>query len=235
MVALGFLAGLWVSAKLARQSGLDSDKVVNLGVYTALAGLLGAKLLMFAFNPQDFFSLATLQAGGIFYGGLIGALLAGVWIVHRWKLPPGQTLDCLAPGLALGQAIGRLGCFAAGCCWGEACDRSWAVTFMDPRAHELVGVPIGTPVHPTQLYEAALGILIFLFLWRFVWQRPSRRPGIVLGWYLVLSATARFAVEFFRAHEQANPFGGPLSTAQWISIGLFALGGWLLIPRRQTP
>jgi phosphatidylglycerol:prolipoprotein diacylglycerol transferase len=239
LVALGFLAGLWVAARLARRSGIDPDRVVNLGVYSALAGLVGAKLLMFVVdfdyyrrNPGEIFSLATVQAGGVFYGGLLLAMATGFIALRRWNMPVGRTLDALAPGAALGQAIGRVGCFAAGCCWGEQCDRSWAVTFTNPEAYRLVGVPLGLPLHPTQLYEAASGFLIFAVLW---WMSPrSNFSGMVLGWYLVLSASARFAVEFVRDHAQANPGGGPLSTAQWISVGLFVLGATVLWRGRKV-
>jgi phosphatidylglycerol:prolipoprotein diacylglycerol transferase len=238
LVALGFLAGLWVASKLARRAGLDPDKVVNVGVYGALAGLLGAKLLMFVVdfdyyrqNPGEIFSLSTLQAGGVFYGGFVLALVAGIYLIKRWNLPAATVLDCLAPGVALGQAIGRLGCFAAGCCWGEACDRAWAVTFRDPEAHRLVGVPLGVAVHPTQLYEAAAGFLIFAVLWRMA--RRKHAPGTLIGWYLVLSSAARFVVEFVRHHEQPNPLGGPLSSQQWIALGLFAIGAIMLARLKQ--
>jgi len=143
-----------------------------------------------------------------------------------------RTLDCFAPGLALGQGIGRIGCFAAGCCWGQSCSRPWAVTVTDPEAHRLVGVPLDTALHPTQLYEAAGALLIFALLYRRF--SPKRAPGRLIGLYLILTATARFLVEFFRAHEQPNPFAGPLSTAQWISIALLLLGGWFTFRLRPS-
>jgi len=232
LVALGFLAALWLTGRLARRSGLDPDAVTNLGVYAALAGLAGAKLLMFAqdmdyyiSNPREIFSLSTLQAGGVFYGGLIGALVVGVLYMRRQRLPALETLDAFGPGLALGQGIGRIGCFAAGCCWGQACERAWAVTFTDVEAHRLVGVPLGVAIHPTQLYEAAGALAIFGVL--YWWFGRSSGPGTVIGLYLMLSGMTRFAVEFVRAHEQGNPFGGPLSVAQWISAGLLVLGAVL--------
>ncbi len=234
LVALGFLSALWLTARLARERQLDAEKVTNLGVYAALAGLAGAKLLMFLLdlnyyikNPAEIFSMATLQAGGVFYGGLIAALLTG-FVYMRWQsLPLGLTMDCFAPGLALGQAIGRLGCFAAGCCWGISCDRPQAVTFRDPEAHRLVGVPLGVPLHPTQLYEAASGLVIFALLY-WLSRGPTKR-GALIAEYLVLSSAARFSVEFFRAHDQPNPWAGPLSTTQWIAAALFLVGAWVLL------
>ncbi|MCP5115386.1 MAG: prolipoprotein diacylglyceryl transferase, partial [bacterium] len=162
LVSLGFLAGLWIAARLARRSGLDPESVTNLGVYCALSGLAGAKLMMlladfdhFSRNPGEIFSLSTLRAGGIFHGGLIVALLVAFFYMRSKHLPALKTADTIAPGLAIGHAIGRLGCFAAGCCWGQQCGRPWAVTFTNPEANQLTGVTLNVPVHPTQLYEAA--------------------------------------------------------------------------------
>lgn len=233
LVALGFLVALWITGRLARQSGLDPERVSNVGVYSALAGLAGAKLLMFVFDfnyfrehPDEIFSLATLQSGGVFFGGLIIAVGAGAWLMRHYALPVLATFDAFAPGLAIGQAIGRLGCFAAGCCWGVKCDRPWAVRFTDFAANKITGVPLDTALHPTQLYEAALlGLAFAVLYWLF--QRRGRAPGEVFGAYLILAGSERFLVEFFREHQQANLGNGPLSNAQLISIGLAALGLWL--------
>jgi phosphatidylglycerol---prolipoprotein diacylglyceryl transferase len=229
LVAAAFLVALWLAGKLAQEAKLNADAVTNLGIYCAISAIVGAKLMMFAIDlpyymqhPGEILSLNTLQAGGVFYGGLIVALVVAAWYIHREKLPPLLTADVFAPGIALGHGIGRLGCFAAGCCWGRECHLPWAVTFTSPVAYQLVGVPLNVPLHPTQIYEALAEFAIFGVLLWFV-----RRPhvtGAVIGLYLVLYSTVRFVVEFFRVHEQANPFGGALNTSQWISIGLFALG-----------
>jgi phosphatidylglycerol:prolipoprotein diacylglycerol transferase len=240
MVALGFLAALWLTGKLARRSGLDPDKVTNLGVSVALAGLVGAKLLMFvvdfdyyAKNPGEIFSMTTLQAGGVFYGGLLLALITGYVLMQRGKLPVAVTLDCFAPGLAIGQGLGRIGCFAAGCCWGKECERPWGVVFRNPEANRLTGVPLMVELHPTQIYEAVLYVATFFVVYR-IFDRPHR-PGTVMGWYLVIAATGRFVVEFFRFHQQSNPFGGPLNASQWIALALVGLGGWLVARGSRVP
>ncbi|MGQ9632731.1 MAG: prolipoprotein diacylglyceryl transferase [Bryobacteraceae bacterium] len=233
LVTLGFLAGLWIAARLARRSGLDPTKVVDLGIYCALAGIIGAKLLMvlvdFGYYRQNFreiFSLSTLQSGGVFQGGLILALITAYVVARRSKLPILATADVIAPGVALGHALGRLGCFSAGCCWGLECHRPWAVTFRNPVAHELFGTPLNVPLHPTQLYEACAEALIFGILYlRFIRPHPN---GSILGLYLVLYSSARFVIEFFREPEQAFPFGGPFSPAQWIAVGTLVVGVWLL-------
>jgi phosphatidylglycerol:prolipoprotein diacylglycerol transferase len=233
LVAAGFLAALWVAGKLGRLAGLNADAVTNLGIYCALAAIVGAKVMLLIVEPGDFFSWATLQAGGVFYGGLIAALVMAWWYMRRMKLPGLRTADVFAPAIALGHGIGRLGCFAAGCCWGVECHLPWAVTFTNPVANELVGVPLNKPLHPTQLYESLAEFLIFAFLyWRI--RRPHA-TGQIISLYLILYSTARFTVEFFRYHEQGNLWGTPLDTSQWISIGLFLLGAsWFVVGRRMV-
>jgi phosphatidylglycerol:prolipoprotein diacylglycerol transferase len=238
MVTLGFLAGLWLATRLARRDGLNADDIVNLAVYCALSGIVGAKLLMivqdfgyYRENPGELFSFATLQAGGIFYGGLVAALVVAWWFLSRRGLPALRTADVFAPGVALGHALGRIGCFAAGCCWGVECHLPWAVTFKNPDTNRMFGTPLMTPLHPTQLYESAAEAIIAFVLWRR--SLASHRPGTVIGLYLVMYCAVRFAVEFVRAHDTGNPFGGPLSSSQWIALALAAAGVWLLVRSRS--
>jgi phosphatidylglycerol:prolipoprotein diacylglycerol transferase len=235
LVALGFLLALTVTLRLARRSGLPSEKVVNLAVYCAMAGIIGAKLFMFLFdlptylqNPGEIFSLETLQAAGVFHGGLIVALLFAIWYMRRESLPLFATMDCFAPGIALGQAIGRLGCFAAGCCWGKECSLPWGVRF---RSDFAAPVPLDKTLHPVQLYESAVDLLIFVFLYR-RFQNPSAKKGEIIGLYLVLYSIARFIIEFFREHEQS--LVGPFSLTQWIALGLLVLGAVFLTRSRAS-
>jgi len=121
LVALAFLAALWMTSRLAKEARLDAEIVTNLGIYCALAAIAGAKVMMFLVDfryymehPGEYFSLATLQAGGIFYGGLIAALGISWWYMRRTRLPLLKTSDVFAPAIALGHGIGRLGCFSAG-------------------------------------------------------------------------------------------------------------------------
>ena len=234
MVALAFLAGLWITVKLARRKGLNAELVTNLAVYVALAGMLGAKILMIVFgwsrymsHPGEIFSLDTLQAAGVFQGGLILALVTAYLYMRKQGLPLLGTSDVFAPGLALGHAIGKVGCFAAGCCWGIKSSLPWAVTFRSPDAAILTGVPLDIALHPSQLYESGAEALVFGFLyWRF--GRPHA-PGQIIGLYLVASSVLRFLIEFTRNHEQALPFGLPLSITQWIAILLASAGAVLLV------
>ena len=239
LVALAFLTALYVIARLARRAGLNSDAVVNLGIVCGLSAILGAKIMMFLVdireyvnNPAEIFSLASLQAAGVFYGGLIAALIAAVIYMRRRHLPPLATADVFAPGIALGHGIGRLGCFAAGCCWGLPTKLPWGVTFTNPLSQvsrELLGIPL----HPTQLYESAAEFLIFGILsWRI---RRRHAPGAIISLYLILYSTARFLVEFVRDHPgEPNPFGGPLNTSQWISLALAALGAAYFVWSRSA-
>ena len=239
LVALAFLAGVWMAARLARRAALNPDAVTNLALYCALSAIAGAKLMMFvvdfryyADHPGEIFSLATLQAGGVFYGGLICALAISWWYMRRERMPLGKTADVFAPAIALGHGIGRLGCFSAGCCWGVECHRPWAVTFTNPVANQLVGVPLNVPLHPTQLYESAAEFCIFgILYWAF--GRPHRTGGII-GLYLLLYGATRFVVEFFRYHEQGNLWGTPLDASQWISLLLIGLGAVCLLKPPAT-
>ena len=239
LVALAFLVALWLAGRLARRAGLNADAVTNLGIYCALAAMAGANLMMFLVDfsyyrehPDEIFSISTLRAGGVFYGGLIAALGVAVWYMRKTRLPGWKTADVFAPAIALGHGIGRLGCFSAGCCWGIECHRPWAVTFTNPVAHETVGVPLNVPIHPTQLYEAFAEFAIFGLLYRLI--RKPHSDGGIIGAYLMLYATARFTVEFFRVHEQGNVSGGPFDTSQYISAGLFLLGAACLWRQRHN-
>jgi len=237
-LALAFLCAIFVTVRLAVRDGLPKERIYDLCLWLLLSSLVGSKLLMlftepeYRQNPKLLFSLDFLRSGGVFYGGLIGAIIAAYILMRRWRLPWWKTADACAPGIALGNFFGRQGCFAAGCCWGNECDLPWAVTFRNPAANELTGVPLGVRLHPTQIYEALTEVVIFAFLmWYF--KRPHR-TGTVIGWYMVLYSIARFAVEFLRHHDQPLQMG--LSLTQWISMGTLVFGLWLLVRpgARQT-
>jgi phosphatidylglycerol:prolipoprotein diacylglycerol transferase len=234
LLAIAFLAGLYVASRQARREGLDSGRVTDLAVWVLIAGLVGAKLLLVALDwryytrsPGQIF--AILQSGGVFYGGLIGGLLVAWWYVRRYKLPGWHTADALAPGLILGQAIGRLGCFSAGCCWGKPTSVPWAVTFTDLYASRQVGTPLDTPLHPTQIYESlACFVIFFVLLW--IARRKSFHGQVVLA-YVTLYSVARFAIEFFRGDpDRGTWFRGALSTSQVIALVLI-VGVAFVFPR----
>jgi len=240
LVVSGLIAGLYFASRLGEREGMKRDDVYNLGIYLALAGILGSKLALilqerdyYYRNPGQLFSMSTLQSGGVFYGGLILAILVGLWYTRRNQLPFLKTADAFAPGIAIGHAIGRLGCFSAGCCWGLPTSLPWGVTFTDQYSHDVVGVPLGVALHPTQLYESGAELLIFIFLYS--QYRKKQFDGQMLGWYLVLYSTARLLVEFLRHHDPEAMIFGSLSDAQGISLVLIGIGAWLLWlrPRRR--
>lgn len=235
-VALGFLAGMLVAQRLAKRRGLDPELLVGAALYTALVGLAGAKLALilqdfsyYSQNPGQLFSLNMLQSAGIFYGGVLAGFAFFVWYMRKHDIPFAKGADCLAPGLAIGHAFGRLGCFFGGCCFGEYCTRPWAVTFTDPAVREFSNVPLNVPLHPTQIYESVSEFVIFFVLMALFGKLTT--PGRILGLFLVLSSLDRFIVEFFRAHDVSNPMGTSLSTAQWTALALVALGAWFLTRR----
>lgn len=233
LVATGVLIGMWISVRNSEKSGIDPEDAWNLGILVVLCGILGAKILYiindwssYAAHPGEIFSLATLQAGGVFSGGLIGAFLAAFWYVRRRKMPPLGTCDAFAPGLALGHAIGRVGCFAAGCCWGKPTTHFWGVTFTNPLAHELVGTPLGQALEPTQLIESAVELANFVLL---MWMLKRKKfDGQIFAAYLILYGVARYFIEFLRDDPgRGSVFGGIMTGTQLISIGLVVLGGFI--------
>ena len=191
-----------------------------------VAAFVGAKLLLYLLdagyylrNPMEM--LRSLRSAGVFYGGFVLATVAALWYIRRHRLPLGRVCDLAAPALALGQAIGRLGCFAAGCCYGKACELPWAVTFTNARAFELTGVPLGLPVHPTQLYHA-LAAFVILGLTMLVMKR-RRYDGQVFWVYVLAYAVLRFVVELFRGDSARGVFfDDSISTSQLIA-GLTAV------------
>ena len=236
-MAVGVLLGITVAARFAQRQGVDPEKAWNLGILAIFSAVVGAKLLLliddfswYVQHPGDFFSLATLRAGGVFYGGLIAAVAVSVWYIRRHRLPLLATCDAFAPGIALGHAIGRIGCFAAGCCYGKPTSLPWGVVFTNPMANEISGTPLHVALHPTQLYESAVEFANFLIL---AWLiRHKKSDGQVIGAYMFLYGVARYFLEFLRNDpERGSVFGGALTGTQLISILLVIAGGVLWMRR----
>jgi len=236
MAALGLICGLMLIIHLGRQQGLDPEKLWNLGILAVLSGIVGAKALYlyneraeYFQNPRQLFTLSTLQAGGVWSGGVLLALILCVWYMRRNDMPILRTCDVFAPGLALGHAFGRIGCFAAGCCYGRETHVPWAVTFHNPLAAEIVGTPLNVPLHPTQLYEFVVELANCLFL---VWLIKRKKfEGEILGTYLIIYGVARYFIEFFRGDPGRGEFIGFITTTQVIAL-LLVVGGGLLWMRR---
>jgi len=233
LVATGVLLALWLVRRRAAQAGIDPDRAWNLGVYMTLAALVGAKLWLIAqfwsyyvANPKEIFALSTLQSAGVFYGGFLTALFVAFFYAWRSKFKLLPILDVYAAPLALGHAIGRLGCFSAGCCWGRETQVAWGVTFTDPYAGQLIGVPLGVKIHPTQLYESLALFTIFAFL---MWLVPRAKfTGQLFGSYAILYGFTRAITESFRGDPSRTMIlNGRYSVMQAVSVGLILLGVWL--------
>jgi phosphatidylglycerol---prolipoprotein diacylglyceryl transferase len=226
LLAIGMLLALFTASRLAARDGLPRERIYDLGLWTLIGGLLGSKILMlFTEENVQIFSLDFLRSGGVYYGGFIGGLLALVLLIRWYKLPFWKVADAFAPALALGQAIGRQGCFAAGCCWGKPTDSFLGVHFTE-HAHEFTGVPIYGPdgadlyLHPTQLYESTTMLIVFGIL--ILIHRKKRFDGQVLIAYAIIYSIVRFIIEFFRDDPRGNLLGlttlTGLSTSQIISL-----------------
>lgn len=224
LLAIAFLAGLFVVSSQAKKAGMDPGRLTDMAVWLLIAGLVGAKLLLvivdwgyYVKNPREL--LSVFQSGGVFYGGLLGGMAVAAFYIWRYKLAGWATADVMAPALIVGQAIGRLGCFAAGCCFGKPATVPWAVTFTDVYAARQTGTPMDTPLHPTQIYESLACFAIFAFL---LWLAPRKRfHGQVVLAYVTLYSSARFAIEYFRGDaDRGTVLGGLLSTSQLIAAVL---------------
>jgi len=226
-LAIGFLLAIVYATREAKRVGVDPQKVSDMAFYLIVSALIGARLLFiltefhdFVDNPLEVFKI--WKGGLVFYGGFIGALLAGIWYVKRNNMPLWKTADIIAPAIALGQSLGRIGCFSAGCCYGREADVPWAVTFTDPNSLARLGVPL----HPTQLYESALDLGIFLFLIAF--RKRKTFDGQLIWLYTLLYAVARLIVESFRGDPRGF-VGGMLATSQLIGIVMIPISVFMLV------
>jgi len=237
-LALAFLSAILLAVRLGARDGLSKERIYDLCLWMLLASLVGSKILMFftepeyRSNPLSLLSLDFLRSGGVFYGGLIGAIVTGYVLMRRYKLPFWKTADACAPGIALGNVLGRLGCFSAGCCWGKPTSEPWGVRFSE-LAHEITGVPVGIPLHPTQLYESLSMLIVFGFL---LWLHRHRRfSGQVILAYALIYSVIRFVIEFFRDDPRGDILGlttlTGLSTSQMIGIVVAVLAGIMMIKR----
>ncbi len=243
MVFLSFVVAGFVVQREMKRVGLDPDLAWDLLFWAVLGGMAGAKLYYVFLNfprlVRDPASLLFSRGGMVWYGGFLLATAVVLWYIRRRRLAVGLVADLAAPALAIGYAVGRIGCFLVGDDWGrptaswvgirfpmgtpptrvDVIEREFGLT-VAPELVQRFGEVV--PVHPTQLYEVALSTLIFLFLWRI------RRHGHARGWlfmvWLSLAGAERFLVEFFRAKD--DRFFGIITLAQLISLGLIAVGIW---------
>jgi phosphatidylglycerol---prolipoprotein diacylglyceryl transferase len=218
-VALGFVAGLSIAKMEAIRLERDPGPVTDLCFYILLSAMVGARLFYMAVNPGMFLDnpleIFKIWNGGlVFYGGFIASVIVAIVYLKKRRLPLWETADVLAPGLAAGHVLGRMGCFFAGCCYGKTCDLPWAVTF----SHPLSLAPLGIPLHPSQLYEVLNNLVIFSVLWWF--RRRKTFDGQVFWVYLLLYGITRAVLEIFRGDPRGVFLNDHLSVSQIIGIAL---------------
>ncbi|OGF51325.1 MAG: prolipoprotein diacylglyceryl transferase [Candidatus Firestonebacteria bacterium GWA2_43_8] len=215
-VALGFLAATWIAGRRAKAAGILPEKMLDINIYSFLAGIIGARILYVLTEYKYYMEypgqiLKIWEGGLVFYGSLIGGVLFFFWYVKRQKLDVLLVSDIIIPAVALGQALGRLGCFMRGCCYGKPVEY-FGIIFPD------IGDKI--PHIPTQLIEAAAMLGIFFFLH----YRKPKFKGEIFALYLLLYGVARFAIEFLRGDDRGPMFFNTVSVSQFISLLAVAFG-----------
>jgi phosphatidylglycerol---prolipoprotein diacylglyceryl transferase len=262
MIATGFVAAIWLAQREARRQGQDAERLGDLAFWVLVSALVGSRLYFIAVNWADYFGdgawvtfrgvrvprvLAIWEGGLVFYGGFMGAALTAWWYMRRHGMRFLPHADTMIPSLAIGHFFGRLGCFAAGCCWGAVSHSHlpWLAKFPPaslayqafagrPNAAELIAPDRLTtlPVHPTQLYESLGELTLFALLVLVV--RPNKRfHGQVFATWLMAYAVLRTAVELFRGDIERGVVAG-LGVGQWTSLAIFAAGAavWAVGRRR---
>ena len=227
-IATAFLVGVWTANRRGLRYGLDPQRISDLAMWLLVGGIIGARALHVIsywdaeFKGKPLLEIFKIQNGGlVFYGGFIGAAVAGTIFAAWRKLPWLKTADALAPSIALGSVFGRIGCLMTGCCYGTRCDLPWAIRF--PEEHETHGLL----VHPTQLYDSFANLLLYLGLaWLY---RRKKYDGQVFAVFLIGYAVLRSTVELFRGDYQAGEIHAGLTPGQLVSVGIVAVGIALLV------
>jgi len=243
MIALAFLFGLWTATRRARRENISGEKIADIVLWLMIGGILGARAVYVMtywreeFSNQPFSEIFMIQHGGlVYYGGLIGAIVAGSIYIRWKKMPFWKTADVLAPSIALGSVFGRAGCLLNGCCYGQPTDLPWAIQFPNGSAAwsqqfqeklmfhgKLVGAnDLSLPVHPTEIYDGLLNLALYVFLaWLF---RRKKFDGQIFATYLLCYAVTRSFVEYFRGDYTNLHYHFGLTPAQWISVPIFVAG-----------
>jgi phosphatidylglycerol:prolipoprotein diacylglycerol transferase len=224
MMALAFLVGYWIAIPRMREEGLDPDDAANLLMVIMIGGVFGAKLYyavsFHLIHDEPFWASMFSRGGLVFYGGLIGGAVAAIAGCRYWKIPVVPFANVVCISLAVGQAIGRIGCFLVGDDYGTASDLPWAVAFPNGLP------PVHYPVHPTMLYETLWLSIGAGYLW---WRR--KRSPFLMGEFLIWNGVGRTVIEHWRLNARVA-LG--LSEAQFIGLGLVALGIALILWARST-
>ena len=228
MTALAYVVCSCYLYKRLDRTQIDKDTFWNIIFIIFVSALIGAKFLYLIVSWQEMgatfaerlhSAVRDFRYGFVFFGGAITAIISLMIYLKKKHLPILKTADFYIVALPLGHAIGRIGCFLAGCCFGKPTAMPWGVTFSDPHslvAHQYMGIP----VHPTQLYESALNLILFFLLQHYA--KKPHRDGAVLAYYLIGYALLRFSVEFFRGDYRGGFFLG-MSPSQLIALSTVAV------------
>ena len=239
LYAVSYLLAVAVWYRLARREGVRPESVLDIAFTCLVSGVLGAKLFLVAVlilegtALRQIFTWDLVTSAGNFHGAIYGGSAGLLWRSWKLNVPLAGTLDSCFPGVALGQDLGKLGCYYAGCCYGSISHLPWAVTYTDPEAYRLSGTPLGVPLHPVQLYTMAFNTVSLIVLLG-VWRR-RRFPGQVASLYFVLEGVQRSIIETWRGDlDRGLWLGLPwLSTSRITGAGLVLFGGllWLWFTR----
>ena len=218
-MVVGFVAATALAVLRVRRSGIQIsfENAADLFFYAVLSGFLGSRILYVLLHldvfRQDPWKIFKLWEGGlVFYGGLIAAAGVAFGVMKWHRLPVWKLADLISPLIALGLFSGRIGCFLAGCCYGKETSLGWAVVFTNPDSLARLNVPL----HPTQLYEAADGLVLFFLLsWM---ERRKSFDGQIFWLFVLLYSITRFFVEIFRGDPRGFLFTDVLSTSQAVGI-----------------
>ncbi len=219
-VAIGLVTGIIVTIPIGRSHGIDFQKIMDMGLIIIIAGIIGSRLayvlINFSYYKTNLMDIVKLWNGGlVFSGGLIAVLLVMLWYARRISHSLWQIGDLWAPGAAIGQAIGRIGCFMAGCCYGRPTDMPWGVVFTDTRClvpQDMLNISL----HPTQIYSSLSGLIIFIIL--MILSAKKRFEGQVMLWFLILHSTGRLLVERFRGDDRGLILGGAWTATQLLTV-----------------
>ncbi|HSJ25299.1 MAG TPA: prolipoprotein diacylglyceryl transferase [Longimicrobiales bacterium] len=252
MMFLSFITAAFFTGRQLQRYGLPKDYAWDMLAWCALGGIAGAKIYYLALHWQALVAnplAEILSRGGlVWYGGLIGGIVAYWLQVRARKLPMATMYDATAPALAIAYAVGRLGCFLVGDDYGRYTDGPFGIAFPEGAPPSTAGIlrSMGetvpahiadatvVPVHPTQLYEIGLALIMFGILWRLGTNRGFR-TGQLFAVYMVLYGLERFVIEFVRAKsDRIAILGVGLSTSQLMSVLLVAFGAWLFFRRRAV-
>jgi phosphatidylglycerol---prolipoprotein diacylglyceryl transferase len=237
-MAVAFLVGTWLGMREARRRGLDEDRFVNVILITLVCSVLGARILYVIEHLAEFRSewgsvFALWQGGLTLYGGIVAGTFAGLTAARRFGLPRWVVADALAPSLALGTAFGRVGCFLNGCCYGHPTNVPWGVKY--PQS-SFAYLEFGdTPVHPSQLYNAGYGLLLFTILW--LARKRVRTPGTLFWSFVVAFGLGRIPIDLTRAYEadavllRVGP--APVTESQLTSAALALFAALMIVRLRR--